>query len=139
MTYRAAVLVIHSYLCKISPSSEIAVFWYYRLFYSYSLVYLLPLSYYTFYSCNSILYYCTSTVHTVFDDTRKFVLISRIFVPIFLLPFYIIQYIVSINHIYTTYSIHYHSFYLLLPLYLVYHSLCYLTLPLHIVYHHNFS
>ena len=82
MTYRAAVLVIRYYLCKISPMLKIAVFWYFRRFYSFALVYLLPLSYHIFYSCNSILYYCTSTVHTVFDDTRKFVLISRIFVPI---------------------------------------------------------
>ena len=80
MTYRAAVLVIHSYLCKISPLYEIAVFWYYRLFYSFALVYILPLSYYTFYSCNSILYYCTSTVHTWFDCTGKFVPITRNFV-----------------------------------------------------------
>lgn len=80
MTYRAAVMVIRSYLCKISPLYEIAVFWHYRLFLSLPLVYLLPLSYHMLYSCNNILYYCTSTVHTVFDDTRKFVLISRNFV-----------------------------------------------------------
>lgn len=96
MTYRAAVLVIRSYLCKISPLYEIAVFWYYRLFLSLLLVYLLPLSYHMFYSCNSTLYYCTSTVHTWFDCTRKFVPITRSFVLIFhpgfipcLVPFFI--------------------------------------------------
>lgn len=82
MTYRAAVLVIHSYLCKISPLYEIAVFCHFRWFYSFALVYLLPLSYHIFYSCNSILYYCTSAVYTKFDDKRKIVLISRNFVLI---------------------------------------------------------
>lgn len=80
MTYRAAVLVIHSYLCKISPVLKTAVFYHYRLFLSLPLVYLLPLSYHMFYSCNSILYYCTSTVHTWFDCTGKFVPITRNFV-----------------------------------------------------------
>ena len=74
MTYRAAVLVIHSYLCKISPLYEIAVFWYYRLFLSLPLVYLLSLSYHMFYSCNSTLYYCTSTVIITFGCMLYFVI-----------------------------------------------------------------
>lgn len=74
MTYRAAVLVIHSYLCKISPLYEIAVFWYYRLFLSLPLVYLLPLSYHMFYSCNSTLYDCTSTVIITFGCMLYFVI-----------------------------------------------------------------
>lgn len=104
MTYRAAVLVIHSYLCKISPSSEIAVFCHYRLFLSLPLVYLLPLSYHMFYSCTSTLYYCTSTVIITFDCMLYFVInITFYNIPI---PWYLsIQYYHSILYSAKQYSL----------------------------------
>lgn len=74
MTYRAAVLVIRYYLCKISPSSEIAVFCHFRRFYSFTLVYLLYLSVYMFYPCNGMdffLYYC---IRLIFDTMWYFVM-----------------------------------------------------------------